>query len=154
MAESSYNQLTALQIDFGTGYVIKPKTMTLSKEELKVQVESPVDFVALRRHGVDIVNYMMMQELDRYFGMLNGPSYKELVKDLWVREEVYDKEAAKYEEFEKISGDPSLKGKTRVEMGLQEFTRTEIRFAVIGIRVTITEDIVARAARCSSFGKF
>ena len=101
MAESSSNQATALQ-----------------------NIVDMVDFVALRRHGVDIVDYIMMQELDRYFGMLNGLSYKELVKEFWVRAEVYDKKAVKYEEFEKIAGDPSMKVKTRAEMGLEEFTRT------------------------------
>jgi len=46
-----------------------------------------------------------------------------LVKDFWIRVEVYDREAAKMEEFEKIEGDESLKGKTRAEMGLEEFKR-------------------------------
>jgi len=55
--------------------------------------------------------------------MLNGLTYEELVKDFSVKEEVYDREAAKMEEFEKIAGDPSLKGKTRIDMGLEEFTR-------------------------------
>jgi len=30
--------------------------------------------------------------------MLNGPSYKELVKDFWVRVEVYDEKASKAED--------------------------------------------------------
>jgi len=53
------------------------------------------------------------------------------------------------EEHEKIAGDESLKEKTRAEMSLEEFKRTYIRSAVMGIPVTITEDIIARAARCS-----
>jgi len=67
---------------------------------------------------------------------------------------VYDKEAAKLEEIKKINGDPSLKGKSRAEMGLEEFTRTEIRSAVMGIHISITEEIIARASRCSNEGKF
>jgi len=39
-------------------------------------------------------------------------------------------------------------------MGLEEFKRTEIRSAVMGIIVIITEDIIARAARCSNSRKF
>jgi hypothetical protein len=35
---------------------------------------------------------------ENYFNMLNGPSYTELVKDFWVREKVYDQEAAHGEE--------------------------------------------------------
>jgi len=39
-------------------------------------------------------------------------------------------------------------------MVLEEFKKTEIISAVMGIRVTITEEIIARAARCSNTGKF
>ncbi|XP_039688580.1 uncharacterized protein [Medicago truncatula] len=62
--------------------------------------------------------------------MINGPSYEELVKDFWVREEVYDKEAAKMEEFEKIAGDESLKEKRKAQMGLKEFKRNRSAQAV------------------------
>jgi len=41
--------------------------------------------------------------------------------------------------------DPSLKGKSRAEMGLKEFTRTEIRSNIMGIPVTITEEVIGRA---------
>ena len=98
MEESSYNQASAMQVGSGASYVVKPKTMAFGKEELKVQVENLVDFASLTRHGVDIVPHMMTQDLSGNFRMLNGPSYKELVKDLYVRAEVYDKEAAKAEE--------------------------------------------------------
>jgi len=87
-------------------------------------VESLLDFVALLRHRVDISSYLLAQDLVGYFGMLSGPTYEELVKELWVKAEVYDRKAAKMEEFEKIARDPSLKGKTRADMGLKEFTRT------------------------------
>ena len=115
-----------MQVGFVDACVINPKTMALGKEELKVYVESPVDLASYTRHGVDVVPYMMTQDLNGYFGMLNRPSYKELVKDFWVRAKVYDKEAAKGEKWEKIAKNPSLKGKTRQEMGLEEFKRTEI----------------------------
>ena len=39
-------------------------------------------------------------------------------------------------------------------MGLKKFTRTEIRSDVMGIPVTITEEVIPRAARCSIEGKF
>jgi len=86
--------------------------------------------------------------------MLNGPSYRELVKDFWVRAKVYDEDAAKLEEWEKIAENPSLKGKTRKQMGLEDFKRIEIRSAVIGIRVTVIEEVIAKATRCSNYGKF
>jgi len=104
-------------------------------------------------NGVDVSSYFMYQDLDYYFRMLNGPTYEELVKYLWVRAEVYDKEAAKREETKKILLDPSLEGKPREEMGLKEFTRTEIHSSVLGIPVTISEEAIARVARCSNEGK-
>jgi len=48
----------------------------------------------------------------------------------------------------------SLKGKTRAEMDLEEFKRTEIRSALMGVPVTITEDIISKVVRCSNEGKF
>jgi len=44
MAESSSNQGNALQVGYGSSYVIKPITMTLDKKQLKVLIESVVDF--------------------------------------------------------------------------------------------------------------
>jgi len=43
--------------------------------------------------------------------MLNGPTYVNLVKDFWVRAEVYDQEVALVEERQAVARDPSLKGK-------------------------------------------
>jgi len=43
---------------------------------------------------------------------------------------------------------------TREEMGLQEFKQVEIRSAVMGIKVTITEEMLANAARCTNYGMF
>lgn len=128
--------------------------MNLREDDLVVQVECPIDFVALVRHGVDVSNYILTQGFEGYFGMLNGPTYENLVKDFWVRAKVYDKKDAKLEEFQKIEEDETLKGKTREHMGFPEFTRTEIHSAVMGIPITIIEEIIARAARCSNEGKF
>ena len=58
------------------------------------------------------------------------------------------------EEFENIAGDPSLKGNIGADMGLEEFKRIEIRYVVMAIPVTITEEVIARAAKCSIEGKF
>ena len=110
--------------------------------------------IALARHGVDVSNYFHVQGLEGYFGVLNSPTYEALVKEFWVRGEIYDIEATKLEELQKIEEDDSLQGKTREKMGFPEFTKTEIRSAVMGIPVTITEEIIARAARCSNEGKF
>jgi len=83
---------------------------------------------------------MAAQQLFPYFDMLNGPTYVKLVKDFWVRAKVYDVDAAKAEELQAVARDPSLKGKTRKEMGLEPFRQTEIRSAVMGIPITIIEE--------------
>ena len=111
-----------MQIDYGESYHIKPRTMEIREDELVVQVESPVDFLSLKHHTVDLSNSLLHQEMDGYFGMLNGPTYESLVKYLWVRAEVYDKEDSKQEKREKIASDKRLEGKRRQEMDLEEFT--------------------------------
>jgi len=73
-----------------------------------------------------------------YFHMLNGPTYVNLVKDFWIRAEIYDIESAKSEESQAVSKSPSLKGKSREEMGLGSFNGLEIRSAVMGIPIAIT----------------
>jgi len=46
--------------------------------------------------------------MDGYFGMLNGPTCKNLVKYFWVWSEIYDKNASKLEQEDKVLIDPSL----------------------------------------------
>jgi len=54
--------------------------MKIREDDLVVQVESPVDFQSLKHHLVDLSNYLLYQDLDSYFGVLNGPTFEELVK--------------------------------------------------------------------------
>lgn len=68
-----------------------------------------------------------------FFDMLNGSTYPCLVKDFWVRVEVYNEGAIAFEESHKITRNEDLKGKSRVEMGLDEFKEVKIRFVVIGV---------------------
>ena len=85
---------------------------------------------------------------------MNGPTYVTLVKDFWVRAEVYDVDAAKEEELKAVIKDPSLRGKTRKEMGLESFKQTEIRSSVMGIPITITEEVIAKACRVTATGRY
>jgi len=143
-----------MQIDTGKSYAVKPRTEIVQKEDLDVPVESPMDFVALARYEVNISSYMIAQQLVGYFGILNGPTFEELVKDFWVRAKVYDREPTKLEEFQKIEEDENMKRNMREEKGLPEFTKTEIMSSVMGIPIIITEDIIGKASRCSNEGKF
>jgi len=159
MASSSANQVTGssssgIQINTDSGYLIKPKTMAIPLESFEVQVESPVDFASLKRNGMNLEAEINAQQMFEYFHMLNGPTYVKLVKDFWVRAEVYDLEAAKDEELQAVIRDPSLKGKTRREMGLESFRQIEIRSAVMGVPITITEEVIAKACRVAPTGRF
>jgi len=151
MASSSSKQV----INLSSGNLLnKSKTMAIPTESLEVQIESPVDFASLNRNGMNLDALMAAQGLFPYFHMLNGPTYVELVKDFWVRAEVYDEEASINEELQAVIRDPSLKGKTRDEMGLETFSETEIRSAVMGVPITITEEIIAKACRTEPSGRF
>ena len=97
---------------------------------------------------------MAAQQMFPYFNMFNGPTYVKLVKDFWVRAEVYDLDAAKVEELQAVTKDPSLRGKTRKEMNLKPFRQTEIRSNVMGIPITIIEDLIAKACRVTATGRF
>jgi len=128
--------------------------MAIPYESFEVQVESLVDFASLKRNGMNLDALMAAQHFFPYFNMLNGPTYVKLVKDFWVRAEVYDVDAAKVEELQVVARDASLRGKTRKEMGLEPFRQTEIRSAVMGIPITITEKVIAKACRVAPSGRF
>jgi hypothetical protein len=56
----------------------------------------------------------------------------------------YDKFAADEEVRKKIEKDSSLRGKTRVQMGLRPFKGKEIRSNLVGIEVIITQEHIAK----------
>jgi len=87
--------------------------MAIPFESFEFQSESPVDFASLKRNGMELESLIAVQELFPYFDMLNGPTYVTLVKDFWIRAEVYDVEAALDEEDKAMIRNSSLRGKTR-----------------------------------------
>jgi len=128
--------------------------MKLEEWDIKIQTENPVDFISLAHHGCDIRSYYEAQGLMEYFKMLNGPTYQTLVRHFWVRVHVYDKDAAKLEETEKILIDPSLEGKSRAEMGLEPFTCTEIRSSIMVIPIFISENAIVVVTRRAYEGSY
>ena len=83
-----------------------------------------------------------------------GPTYLTLVRHFWVRAQLYDQKAAQLELEEKVLIDPSLKGKTHEEMGLEPFRGDEIRSSVLGIPVAISVNTIAGVIRRASGGKY
>jgi len=128
--------------------------MAIPSESFEVQSESPVDFASLRRNEMNLEFLITVQKMFPYFDMLNGPTYVTLVKDFWARAEVYDLEAALAEEHNTVIKNPTLRGKTRQEMGLKSFNQMDIRATVMGIPITITEEVIAKACRVSANGRF
>jgi len=129
MASSSSKQTSGSS---RSNFQIKSKTMAIPFESFEVQNESPVDFASLKRNGMDLGSLIAVQELFPYFDM----------------------EAALDEEDKAMIRNPSLRGKTRQEMGLESFRQTEIRSAVMGIPITITEEVIAKACRVAPTGRF
>ena len=113
-----------------------------------------MDFVSLAHHDCDLSSYLRYQDLSGYYSMLDGQSYKNLVKYFWVRAEIYDKHATKAEEDHMVLLHPKLKGKSRAEMGLKKFKRTEIRFNVMEIPINITEEVIGKICRRTIEGAF
>jgi len=111
-----------------------------------------VDFTSLAHHGCNIRRFYEAQ--DRYFDMLNGPTYMNLVSHFWVRAHVYNRQAAKLEEHGNVLIDPTLEGKTREEMGLEPFTCTDIRSSIMGIPVFISERVISWLIRRAFEGRF
>ena len=72
---------SGMNLNTGSSYLIKPKTMAIPLESFEVQVESAVDFASLKRNGMNLDALMGAQQLSAYFSMLNGPIYVKLVKD-------------------------------------------------------------------------
>jgi hypothetical protein len=83
-----------------------------------------VDFGSLRANGRDVAHLFMDQQWKNYFEMLNGFVYFDIVRNFWVKALVYDEFTAKEEVKKLVQADKSLKGKSRVQLGLRPFNGT------------------------------
>lgn len=99
--------------------IIKPKTIDLNQDDLKLLVEQIVDFDSFNQNGYDLQSFFIVQEQSLIFDMLNVLTYPYLVKDLQVRAKVFD-ELVECEELRLlVENDSSLKGKARKDVGLK-----------------------------------
>jgi hypothetical protein len=71
--------------------------MNVREEELTVIPEVIFDLHGLHANGIDLISIISYLRWHHYISLLNGPTYSELVKYVWVRVEVYDKEAVEEE---------------------------------------------------------
>ncbi|GAU43136.1 hypothetical protein TSUD_348570 [Trifolium subterraneum] len=129
-------------------------TVNFSQKELRLVTEKAVDFMELKKNGQDWrQNYLMTLRMQRYFDILNGPTYPNLVKFFWMRASVFDRTAAQEEEIILIEKFPDLSGKSRREMGLKDFTSTEIRSNIDGLDIAFTADHIVQLCRFIPSGR-
>ncbi|MCH92626.1 hypothetical protein A2U01_0013566, partial [Trifolium medium] len=121
--------------------------------KLKLSCEKMVDFDSLKVNGIDIEEYFMDHGWEKYFKLLNGPIYPLLVTKFWMNAKVVDEKEAKEKEKRKVADNPSLKGKSRVEMGLKEFRETEIRSTLLGLDFVITQAHIAKLLEIEDKGE-
>ncbi|MCI23193.1 hypothetical protein A2U01_0044371, partial [Trifolium medium] len=112
--------------------------MEFPESELIFLSEKMIDFDSIKANGFDVKHYFSAQGWDKYFSMLNGPIYPDLLKKFWMKAKVFDKHEAKEEELAAIERNPSLKGKSRKEMGLLEFTGKQIRSNICGMNLAFS----------------
>lgn len=134
----SSSQQIPLNVDYGESLKTSPRSSSFREEDMELIIEQVVDFKSFAANAYPLSEHFEKQGWMNYFNILNGSTYPLLVKDFWVRAEVYDEFAALAEERNAVSNDKSLKGKTRAEMGLKEFKCTKIRYAVMGVDISIT----------------
>ncbi|MCI57149.1 hypothetical protein A2U01_0078400, partial [Trifolium medium] len=67
--------------------------------------------------------------------------------------QVFDEVSARMEEEEAIRKDPSLKGKSREEMGLNPFSGTVIKSVLAGLEIIISRAHIAKLLGVDDSGK-
>jgi hypothetical protein len=118
-------------------------------------MEQPVDFESLKANKFDLKGLFEQQGLMNYYELLNGDIYPTLVKDFWLRAEVFDREASRRELEAKIAEDPENNfGKSRSELGQEPFSGTIIKSTVMGLKARITRGDLAQLLNVPNKGKF
>ncbi|MCI45876.1 hypothetical protein A2U01_0067115, partial [Trifolium medium] len=73
-------------------------TMKFNIGLIKIHPEKMVDFESLKVNDFGIEELFINQGWKRYFDMLNGPIYTNMVKEFWMKAEVFDEVSARMEE--------------------------------------------------------
>ncbi|MCI27626.1 hypothetical protein A2U01_0048825, partial [Trifolium medium] len=125
-------------VNVGKSLVCTGDTMKFNIGLIKLLPKKMVDFESLKLNDFDIEELFINQGWKRYFDMLNGPIYSNMVKEFWMKAQVFDEVSARMEEESLVRENPSLKDKTRKEMGLEEFNGTVIKSVLVGLEITIS----------------
>ncbi|KAK2449774.1 hypothetical protein QL285_008934 [Trifolium repens] len=115
--------------------------------------EKFVDFESLRLNDIDIQSLFNDQQWKNYFEMLNGFVYYDFVKNFWNKAAVFDEFCAEEEVRKMVAKDESLKGKSRVQLGLRPYKGKGIRSNLLGLNVLITQEHVAKVLGLDNKGE-
>jgi hypothetical protein len=121
-----------------------PNTNDCGRAGLEFVTVKFVDFESLKVNGIDIKDLFYDQQWGNYFEMLNSFVYYDIVKNFWNKAYVFDQFAADEEVRKMVAKDKTLKGKSRVQLGLRPFRGKEIRSNLVGINVLITQEHIAK----------
>lgn len=113
MASSSKAQTAHMIVNSRKSITIKPKTMNLNQDDLKLLVEQIFNFDSFSQNGYNLCRFFKTQEWSSFFDMMNEPTYPYLVKYFWVRARVFDESAAREELELLVNRDKHLKEKPR-----------------------------------------
>jgi hypothetical protein len=130
-----------------------PNSNDCGREAIEFLTEKFVDFESLKVNGIDIKDLFFDQQWGNYFDMLNGFVYYDIVRNFWNKATVFDKFDADEEVRKMVVKDKTLKGKTRVQLGLRPFKGKEIRSNLLGINVLITQEHVAKVLGLDNEGE-
>src|SRR4030042_5836492 len=114
VASSSISSANVIDTTSEQSMKIKPNITSVPKDSLKVLIEQVIDFDALARNRIQVARFFSAQKLSPFFQMHPGPTYVELVKNFWVKAEIYDEDASDKELAKLMSMDKSGK-KTRAD---------------------------------------
>ncbi|KAK2402627.1 hypothetical protein QL285_052128 [Trifolium repens] len=155
IVERDFNPVLPPVIDLSSQatLVVKDNATDAGPEAFEFVTEKFVDFNSLKENGIDIQSLFYDQQWRNYFEMLNGFVYYDIVKYFWQKATIFDQFSADEEVRKIIEKDSSLKGKTRVQLGLRPFKGKEIRSNLMGINVLITQEHVAKVLGLDNEGE-
>ncbi|KAK2400255.1 hypothetical protein QL285_049973 [Trifolium repens] len=133
-----------IDLNSQASFVNRPPSTDCGRDAMEFLTEKFVDFESLKVNGIDIQSLFYDQQWGNYFDMLNGFVYYDIVKNFWHKAYVFDEFSANEEVSKLVAKDKTLRGKTRVQLGLRPFKGKEIRSNLLGIDVLITQEHVAK----------
>ncbi|PNX83940.1 hypothetical protein L195_g039990, partial [Trifolium pratense] len=122
-------------------------------DDLTIIEEKRVNLEGFARNGFDFDRIFDGQGWKNYFNMLEGPYNAGLVKEFWIKAEVFDSQAAANEVVKLVDKNPSLAGKTRRELGLEPYTEPIIMTNVNGVELKIKREHIALLLDVRNKGK-